>query len=194
MVSEPSTEIMEATYHALCEHGYANLTMQRIADESSVTKAALHYHFDTKQELLNAFLGYLIDQFEARLACDASDPRERLTTFLDAIFSTASDRDTDFAIALMGIKAQAPYQSQYRERLEEVDETMQSVVKDAVADGIESGLFDDVEPDTVAHTVVTLVNGSRVREVTLGEEPNEARSLVEAYLELELGWSPEGEA
>jgi AcrR family transcriptional regulator len=182
---------MEATYHALCEHGYDTLTMQRIADESSVTKAALHYHFDTKQELLNAFLGYLLEQFESCLACDASDPREQLTTFLDAVFSTATDRDPDFATALMGLKAEAPYQPAYRERLQEVDETMQSVVARAVTDGIEAGIFDDVQPETVAQTVVTMVNGGRVREVTLGEEPTETRSLVEEYLERRLSWSPE---
>ncbi|MFQ3319213.1 MAG: AcrR family transcriptional regulator [Natronomonas sp.] len=33
MVEETRERIMEATYRALCAHGYASLTMQDIADE-----------------------------------------------------------------------------------------------------------------------------------------------------------------
>jgi len=48
MESETKSEIIAATNRVLCEHGYAGLTIQKIADESSMTTAAIHYHFDTK--------------------------------------------------------------------------------------------------------------------------------------------------
>lgn len=64
MNSETSAEIMEATRRALCEHGYADMTMQRIANNSSMTTATIHYHFDTKKELLNAFFDELAARFE----------------------------------------------------------------------------------------------------------------------------------
>src|SRR6056297_3083180 len=146
MDAETSEQMMEATYRALCEHGYADLTMQRIADESSLSKATFHYHFDTKEELLNVFLDYLIDKFEGRLACEASDPEERLDTFLDAVFTPAED---DFPIALMELKAQAPYHDTYRERIAEMDSRMREVVADAVRDGIDAGEFDAADPDEV---------------------------------------------
>lgn len=34
MADEPATEILDATYRALCEHGYANLTLQDIAADA----------------------------------------------------------------------------------------------------------------------------------------------------------------
>src|SRR6056297_1230754 len=104
MDAETSEQMMEATYCALCKHGYADLTMQRIAGESSLSKATFHYHFDTKEELLNAFLDHLLERFEARLACESSDPGDRLDTFLDAIFDPAEDGSP---VALMELKAQA---------------------------------------------------------------------------------------
>ncbi len=64
---------MAATYRALCAHGYADLTMQRIADEAGKSKSLLHYHYGTKQELLVAFLDYLFDRFEARVAATEGD-------------------------------------------------------------------------------------------------------------------------
>ena len=40
---------MEATYRALCEHSYANLTTEKIAAETDLSKAALHYHYGIKE-------------------------------------------------------------------------------------------------------------------------------------------------
>jgi len=193
MESETRIEIIEATYRALCEHGYAGLTMQRIAAESSMTTAAIHYHFDTKKELLNAFLDDLIDRFEQKLTCDASDPRERLNTFLDAVF-TPSDTDADgFPVAIMELKSQAPYHDLFRERFLDLDEMMRGVVADIVKDGIEAGHFEDTDPHEVARLVTTVSNGAHARTVALGEQPDETRQVLEHTLELHLGWSPNSE-
>jgi AcrR family transcriptional regulator len=186
-MGDPSADIMSATYRALCEHGYAELTMQRIADESGRSKAALHYHYDTKEELLDAFLDYMLDEFESRLACEAADPAERLETFLDAVYDPPGDGTGEFPVALLEIKAQAPYHDAYRERLVEMDERMRDIVADAVADGVASDAFDDCDPTDVARFVVTVINGGHAREVALGESREQGRRLVETYLDRTLG-------
>ncbi len=178
---------MSATYRALCAHGFADLTMQRIADETDRSKASLHYHYDTKEELLRAFLDYLLDDFESRLACEAADPDERLDTFVEAVFGPAeADDDGDFAVALLEIKARAPFSEPFRDRLVALDARMRETVAAAVRDGIEAGRYAEVDPDDVARFVVTAINGSHVREVALDESPAEARRLVEAYLDRTL--------
>jgi AcrR family transcriptional regulator len=194
MNSESTDDIIKATGCALCEHGYAELTMQRIADESSVTSAAIHYHFDTKEELLNAFLDHLLDQFESRLACDARDPRKRLTDFLDAVFDASSSDHDDFPVALMELKTQAPYHDLFRERFIELDEVVHSVVETAIRDGIEAGHFDEADPENVAQIVATLINGGHVRSVALGEETRQTRQAIEETLTLHVGWQPDSEA
>jgi len=190
MNDEVSSEILEATYRALCEHGYAGLTMQRIADESSLSKGTLHYHFDTKEDLLDAFLDELIDRFESRLATETTDPRARLDAFLDATFAPPQDGG-DFPVALMELKAQAPYHDAYRERFVEVDQRMRSEVARAVREGVEAGDFEDADAEEVARFVVTAINGSNVREVALDESPTETLGLIETYLDQQLGYSPE---
>ncbi|AUV82774.1 TetR family transcriptional regulator [Salinigranum rubrum] len=192
MNTETTDEIIAATGRALCECGYADLTMQRIAKESSLTTAAIHYHFDTKSELLNAFLDDLIERFQARLACEAEDPRERLTTFVDAVF-TPSASDDDFPVALMELKAQAPYHDGFRERFCDLDDVMRRVVATAVRDGIDAGHFEEADPEAVARLVTTAINGAHVRRVALGEDGAETRATVERYLELQLGWTPNSE-
>ncbi|MEA1930870.1 MAG: TetR/AcrR family transcriptional regulator [Euryarchaeota archaeon] len=192
MESETTETIIRATGRSLCEYGYADLTMQRIAEASSVTTAAIHYHFDTKEELLDAFLDDLVDRFERQVDCEAADPRERLSGFLDAVFD--SEPDDEFPVALMELKAQAPFHDTYRERFRELDAALRGVVTDAVDAGIEAGHFDAVDTAEVARTVSTMINGSHVRMVALGEDPDETRRVVEDYLEAQLGWSPEGAA
>ena len=194
MDTETSAEIMEATGRALCEHGYADLTMQRIAEKSSMTTSAIHYHFDTKEELLNAFLDDLIERFEEQLACEASDPRERLAAFLDAIFTPSEKGRDDFPVAFMELKAQAPYHPPFRERFLDLDDAMQSVVAETVQDGIDAGHFDEADPEEVARLVTTIINGGHVRDVALGEDPADTREVVEEYLGMQLGWTPEVEA
>ncbi|MFB6188603.1 MAG: TetR/AcrR family transcriptional regulator [Halapricum sp.] len=189
MESETPSEIMDATGRALCEYGYADLTMKRIADEASMTAAAIHYHFDTKDELLTAFLEHLIEGFESQLTCERADPRERLDAFLDAVFSSSKSGD-DFPIALMELKAQAPYHEGFRDRFLELDETVRGVVASIVRDGIDAGHFEEVDPEDVARVVATLINGSHVRNVALGEDREETRTIIEGYLANRLGWTP----
>jgi len=193
MDSETTDTIIRATGRSLCEYGYADLTMQRIAEESSVTTAAIHYHFDTKEELLNAFLDDLVDRFERKLACESNDPRDQLVVVLDAVFMS-SNADSEFPVALMELKAQAPYHDSYRERFVELDETLRGVVTTAIERGIDAGLFEDVDPMEAARFVSTAINGGHVRMVALGEDPAKTRQVVEAYLEGQLGWRPEASA
>jgi AcrR family transcriptional regulator len=192
-MGDAGDEIMEATYRALCEHGYADLTMQRIAAESDKSKAALHYHYDTKEELMQAFLEHVADWFESELGTDAAEPEARVRSAVDAIFSPAQEDRGEYATALLEIKAQAPYDDAFRERLRTLDERLRKTVEEAVRDGIEQGIFEGADPEAVARFVATATNGAHTREVALGEDPGKTRSLVESYLESELGISLDGE-
>lgn len=88
--------IMEATYRALCKHGYVNLTMQAIADEFEKTKAVLYYHYDTKDDLLVAFLDYLLDRFTEQLDIDnVVHPNDRLEALIDELLLGLGDSDDE---------------------------------------------------------------------------------------------------
>jgi len=193
MSSQTSEEILEATGCALCTHGYADLTMQRIAAESSITKAAIHYHYDTKEALLNAFLDDLLNRFEERLAGDTRDPGTRLELFLEAVFAPAEEGSGDFPIALMERKAQAPYHDTLRSRFRDLDAAMRTHLESIVRDGIETDRFERTDPERLARLVTTIINGGHARTVALGESPGKTRDLVERLFELRLGWTPDGE-
>lgn len=49
--ADTRTEISEAARHQFIRHGYEGARLQTIADQVGVTKAMIHYYFNTKQEL-----------------------------------------------------------------------------------------------------------------------------------------------
>ncbi|MFC6989047.1 TetR/AcrR family transcriptional regulator [Haloplanus sp. GCM10025708] len=167
--SEGNEEIMRATYRALREHGYADLTIKRIADEYGKSTAAVHYYYDTKDELLAAFLDYLLERFVDEIQdVETTDPERRLSLLLDRLLVDAEEH-RDLLIAILEMRSQAPYKEAFRERFQQNDEYVRYMLKAVINHGIDEGAFDDVDADRVARSLMTIVDGARTRTVVLGE-------------------------
>jgi AcrR family transcriptional regulator len=192
MTQEPVDDIVDATYCALCRHGYADLTMQDIADECDKSKAALHYHFDSKQALLETFLDSLLDDFEAHISdLDGDDAVERLFDLVDTMLTPPADDegtpDAEFKTAVLELKAQAPYEPVYRERLTAFDERLRERIETLIADGIDQGLVvAERDPADVATFVKTYLTGAQTRFVATGASFDESRRLLHEYIRTEL--------
>jgi AcrR family transcriptional regulator len=71
-VSAPTTRerILEVAQRRFIDHGYDATSLREIAEELGFTKAALYYHFQSKEELLQALLApgeALIEELMSRL-------------------------------------------------------------------------------------------------------------------------------
>jgi len=182
---EAAEDIMCATYRALCAHGYADLTMQDIADESEKSKAALHYHYDSKHDLLCAFLEYLYDGFVERTADpEGDDPAERLLTLIDDVLDKPDDDSEAFGTAILEIRAQAPYEPRFRERLTEFDDYLAAELQAILEDGVEDGTFDpEMDAEDTARFVVTVLTGAATERVTAGRPVESSKRMLTEYVE-----------
>jgi AcrR family transcriptional regulator len=185
-------EILQATWRALCTTGYADLTMQDIADETDKSKAALHYHYDSKHDLLEAFLDYVADRFLSRLR-DAdpgpgTDAAARLSTVLDVALSPPETEELELLQrALVELKAQAPHNERFRQHLRETDERFEAFLADIITAGIETGAFRaDLDPEETAQFVVLLLAGSQLRQVSAGQDNETTRRLIETHFEQQI--------
>ena len=181
---------MDGVYSALRAHGYADLTMQDIADECSKSKSLLHYHYDTKEDLLVAFLEYIISDSEERIAARADEPPvERLVQFVGwFVFAPDEvDRET-FHIALLELRTQGPFNDRIREQLARSDRLLRGTVADILADGTEAGVFRDVDVEETAALLVATLDGARTRQITLADAVRDdgadgyTRTVAEATL------------
>ncbi|MFC7095919.1 TetR/AcrR family transcriptional regulator [Halobaculum marinum] len=182
------TAFMEATYRAICEHGYADLTMQDIADETDKSKAALHYHFDGKDDLFREFLAFLHEGFAETITDHpAGTPVEQLVALVRRVLDPVDDEaDRQFNTALMEIKAQAPYRDGYREALRRFDEDLHAEIAGLVAAAVDAGQYDaDTEPEEIAEHVLTYIHGTWTRAAAIGADVVTMREhLVEDLLDL----------
>ena len=183
--SETREAIMEATYRALCDHGYASLTMQNIADEFGKSKGLLHYHFDSKEELLVAFIDYLLAGFEDDIASIEGPPDERLAAFIERFVVANGDERRALHLALLELRAQAPFNDRFRDQLARSDAIVRAAVADMVDEGITTGVFRaDTDPDALARVVLAAMDGARMRGLTIGDDtyPAAVRDALITYV------------
>ena len=182
--SDTRDAIMRATYRALCEHGYADLSMQDIADELDKSRSLLHYHYDTREDLLLAFVDNLVGWIDARLdETDTTDPRARLLEYVDHFVIGPDDDDQrDFVVALFELRMQAVHNEAFREKLARHYRKNVEAAARIVADGVETGVFRRVDPYETAEAIYNAIEGARFYQVVLGAD-GAARRMQDALLE-----------
>ncbi|WP_225335712.1 TetR/AcrR family transcriptional regulator [Halomicrobium urmianum] len=170
MAGDTREQIMDATFAALCERGYADLTMQSIADEFEKSKSLLHYHFESKEDLLVSFLEHLLEAFIADIEdCPEMDPAQRLLWIAELVVTREDDAASDLHTVLLELRAQAPYNESIREQLVRNDAAIREEIADVVREGIERGRFREVDPEAFAATFRSAIEGAQSHDVILGE-------------------------
>ncbi|MGT2493341.1 TetR family transcriptional regulator [Cupriavidus basilensis] len=104
MSAETKARILMAGIESLAELGYAGTTISEIAERVGLTRAALLYHFESKNALMVAVMNALYDEMASRFAAAAPAflaPRERLLAVLDTMGNHASSTNQMALIELL---------------------------------------------------------------------------------------------
>lgn len=181
--------IMQATYRALREHGYAGLTIQRIGDEFSKSKSLLYHHYEGKDGLLLDFLSFMLERFEGTMPDrEYDDAREHLETMVEhALPADLDPEHAEFRAAMVELRAQAATNEAYREHFTRNDRFFRERFAAVVRRGIEEGTFREVDPDRVAATLLATVHGAMQEEATTDAAKTAAvREELRTYLRSRL--------
>jgi len=164
MSQESKQEIMDATYIALCKHGYAELSIQKIADESDKGKSLIYYHYDDKQDLILAFLDYMgkhIEQNHDRL--EDAPPQQRLDNLLDMALGVKDDEQWEFHKAFLEVRSQAPKSPNFTEKFQKIDSLILANLKEMLED------LDVEQPEVIADILACCIEGAVMRKVSTGD-------------------------
>jgi len=178
--------IMRATYQALCAHGYADLTIQDIADEFEKSKSLLYHHYDGKDDLLLDFLSFMLERFEEQLPFPTDGGAdEYLERVIERVLATPLPSEhRDFSRAMVELRAQAAHDPEYREHFTRSDAFFRKQLTHVVRAGVEEGVFRDVDPQATAAMLQAVVTGVRTQRVTTNEDTADAvRAEAERYLQ-----------
>lgn len=185
---DTKTAILNATFAALAEHGYADLTIDRISQYFPKSEGLVFYHYDGKDEVLLDLLDYLLERFIqiGMPVSDDGEPEVRLRSLFNQVISKADEqRAQDYKIVLTELRMRAAQDKEFQELIDESQNILRDNIKQILQDGIESGDFRDIDPDLVANFLTTLVSGEIFEQVTTGSSQS-VRSELDNYIQYRL--------
>lgn len=87
--------IQAVALELFAEHGYEKTSLREIAERLSVTKAALYYHFKTKEDIIVSLFDDAFDRLDELVAWGREQPatletrRELVCRYADMLYGTA---------------------------------------------------------------------------------------------------------
>jgi AcrR family transcriptional regulator len=186
---ETRSDIMRATYVALTKHGYADLTIQCIADEFDKSKSLLYHHYDGKDAILLDFLRFLTDRFEAEMdATGEAEPRQRLEEFFDRMMPvTVDEQRYAFDRVLVELRAAAAHDPAFRETFTETDHVLRDRLADILRAGMRSGDFREGDPVRISEFLLATVLGTLTGRATSNDGwVDHIRQELDAHVEARL--------
>jgi AcrR family transcriptional regulator len=181
--------IMTATYRALCEHGYAGLTIARIAEDFEKSKSLLYHHYDSKDELLLDFLSFMLEEFQRAVPDEASKPPgDRLEEMIDhALAPEEWDEGLKFTRAMTELRAQAAHDERFRAHFTDHDRVFREALVETIEDGIADGTYREVDADRVASFLLATLAGGMNQLATADTDSAAAiRAELDRYLSVAL--------
>lgn len=171
---ETYEDLMQATARALCEHGYSRLRVRDIDEYFGKSRQLINHYYDGKDDLIEAVLEYLLEEYEHGIAVgDDVDPEEQLESYIQQFLYGPELENFDhwaFVTALIELRSQAQHYPRHQELLLENSNHLEAVLVAIIERGIEEGDFRDVDADTFATAINSIISTTRMRKVCLGDD------------------------
>jgi len=182
--------IMHATYLALCEHGYAELTIDGIGDCFEKSPSLIYHHYDGKDDLLLDFLEFMLEEFETAVVPEPhDDAQSQLHALLDHLLPASFEPErAAFTRAISELRAQAAHDERYRAQVRKSNRLFHDRIAAIVRHGIDNGEFRAIDADQTAELLLTTINGAMMQRVTTDDSApiRAVRTELDEYIDSRL--------
>ena len=149
-------EIIRIAARLFAEKGYYATKLDEIAEEMGLSKPALYYYIDNKEELLRIIIEMMMKRAKKVAAVGRLKlpPREKLAKMIRMIVEFATN---DKEIAIIALEQSKNLPKRDRDSLRRHEKEINDAVQQTFKDGIDQGLFavDDVRMASFAILGVT---------------------------------------
>jgi len=195
--SDTQIAIIEATFQAVAEAGYADLTIDKVNDRFAKSKPLIYYHYEDRQDLVEELLRYAVAKFVEELPEDGEidSAGETLYTIIDRIFpEQPSEQIIAGRRVITELRGAAAAEPAFQEIFAEFDDKIRAIVKSTIARGILTGEFYRVDAQRVADDFIVLVNGALIVDTSAPETTTATtvKPLYELIQRLEKRAGPDG--
>ena len=191
---ETRERILRAACEVIAEIGFENISMRKVAEHAGVSKALLHYHFDTREKLFAEAMTHSFAQTGADTEADAdSIPAALLLArILRSMLPTDAELRQDWKLwQELWVRAQRDPAA--RHLAVDLYDQLHAWVAGAVERGIASGEFKECDVTALSTLVLALCDGLGIR-VMLNDPRVDlatARSTIWGTIAPTLGIDPE---
>ncbi len=185
-------EIVGALLAVMAEHGYEKATIQLIAQKAGLAPGLLHYHFNTKAEILLELvktLAHLSRQRFQGCAESASTADERLRAYINARLAKGHGADPNAVAAWVVIGTEAVRQPDVRAVYQDVVRAEMELIEELLSACLIDRRTELTKVRPLAAALLALIEGafqlaSAAPEVMpVGYAATMAIDLVERYIE-----------
>ncbi len=163
-VEERRTEILEVTCEVVIERGFAATRIADVAKRLGVSSSLIHYHFDSKEQLLaEAFAHYArkdVAEMEAEIEAAPNS-----VTQLDRVIQNyvpEGSGDVEWMLWIDGW-GEALRNPMMRKISQELDEQSAALAERVIRTGVENGEFVCADPAAAALRLTAVVDGLAVQ-------------------------------
>jgi AcrR family transcriptional regulator len=191
-VAEGARErILAAAVERIATDGIDDVRIARIAMDAGVSTSLVHYHFETREALLEQALEYSFELAgDVRIGDEegeAPNHTRRLAAMVDQCLPYPGELERDW-ILWVELWLRAVRHTELRPTAARLYGRMRRWFAEAIAAGVDAGEFDaGVDPERTADRVLALCDGFGVRALLGDLEIDQARAEVWAVLSRELG-------
>ena len=166
LVSQPTkkmttlsrSKIIAVAQRLFDERGYANTSIEDIAEALGVRKGAIHYHVPRKADLLVEIMRSLLVPVVDALAQIAGAPLDPPTKLANAIEIHLSTLLRNQAAARVFFEERRELPADTRPEVEQLDDSIRQQFERIIAEGVADGSFRSVSPKLAALHILALCN------------------------------------
>lgn len=191
---ETRERILRAACEVIAEIGFENISMRKVAEHAGVSKALLHYHFDTREKLFAEAMTHSFAQTGKDTGADAGSVPATvlLARILRSMLPTDAELRQDWKLwQELWVRAQRDPAA--RHLAVDLYDQLHAWVADAVERGIVSGEFEECDVTTLSTLTLALCDGLGIRLML--DDPRvdlaTARSTIWGTIAPTLGIDPE---
>ncbi len=187
---ESRRQVLDAAIAVLAKKGVGNTSVQDIADAAGLSKGAVHYHFESKEELLERVLDRCCEVVEARIrAVFEQDglPVERIHRALAEMWVIRRD-----GVKEMRVLTELHMLSRQNKRIRKAcGEALQRACRQMIDPGLEHllamGLKPRVPVDIIPRLVIATLDGLALQQEIDPVPPETEASLLRALESTTMG-------
>ncbi len=188
--AESRQQVLDAALTVFAEHGLS-ASVQEIADAAGLSKGSVHYHFDSKDDLLEHVLAHACETVEARVraAFDAEGtPVEKVRAAVATMWALRRDGAPEIRV-MTELYAQARQNARMKQALgEQLRRARAQILEVGLQSLVAMGLRPRVAIEVVPRLLLAALDGLAIHHavdpVTPAEEEDLLRGVEVTFLAL----------